>query len=747
MVIYYLALLVLAVFSYGLVDANFPIHFSAGLFNFVHEQRVLSAAVYTSLLVIAFGGYIKTLFAIKTGKLALKPLILCIVISAILLFFSFPGISNDIFNYIATAKLTYFYQENPYLVMPLEINHEPLLQFMHAANKTALYGPSWILLTFIPHFFGGGNLLLTIFTFKAFVACFYFGICWLIWQLSGKKLWSLAFFALNPLVLTETFIAGHNDVVMLFFALLAFYFWRRKFWVLAFFSLAISILVKFATIFLLPLFLWLAYTGYKKQKISWQKVWFYAALSMLAVFLLAPFREELYAWYFIWVLVFAAFSGRFDFWTKMALALSLALPLRLVPWLYSGSWAGMTPLIKKVITLVPPLFVFLPVLKKRPAAKTSWLVWFLLAAIFVRLILISPSRQALFSRNYNFKQLEDLYNNSQYVQKNPVGSIPDNAAYRYAAGYYLRGGSPILVNADQPPAGKYLMAASIVLFGNTTFINYLVFLLTILVFFLLSYRITARVWLSLLAVLLFLFEKTFVNQLVYSGMLDIFQLFFILSAFYFFIVWLEKKRLPALFLALVCLGMVAAVKFFITAVVMLASWLVLLFLRKQFRQAVVVAGGGFLAAYSLLFISYFRVFLEDLNPLRILSIQKWIFAYHSNKMQISFDIWPLIYFNRWQTWWGDFRIIADPQWSPLWPIIFTLAFAACALYFFQLKNGRQKGNHWAIEVIISWFLTYSVFISFGQANIRYLIPVLPFAYLLLLVFFQLLKNGLSKKEN
>ena len=41
--------------------------------------------------------------------------------------------------------------------MPIEIPNEPYLAFTRAANKTALYGPVWILLTAIPHLLGQGD--------------------------------------------------------------------------------------------------------------------------------------------------------------------------------------------------------------------------------------------------------------------------------------------------------------------------------------------------------------------------------------------------------------------------------------------------------------------------------------------------------------------------------------------------------------------------------------------------------------
>ncbi len=357
-IIYALLLASTAIFSWGFVDANMPIRTLPFLYNLVVGQRPLATAMYVVLQVLLFIWYTLLLFLVHRKRIRTNHLIVLIAIAVGILFFSFPGFSYDLFNYIATAKVAYFYRENPWVVMPIEIPNEPMLRFLHASNKVALYGPSWILLTAIPHLLSMKNLLLAVFTFKALVFAFYAGLLWLIWKIS-KSAFSLAFFALNPLVTAETLVSGHNDVVMMFLALWAFLLLEKNRIIWSLVILTASVLIKGATIALIPLYVWVTVKKLRDEKIAWDTVWFWAAISMYAIFLLSPLREELYAWYLIWPLTFVALIKDWSILHTIALGFSLGLPLRLAPFLYFRNWGGVTPLVKRLVTFIPPAFAIL----------------------------------------------------------------------------------------------------------------------------------------------------------------------------------------------------------------------------------------------------------------------------------------------------------------------------------------------------------------------------------------------------
>lgn len=353
--LYVLFLVLIVIFSYGFVDPNFPLKPPGLLQDLVYQKRPLATGIYVAVVAGLFVFYAHFLRRVKKGNLTLNQAWKVILAAAGVLFFSFPAFSHDIFNYMATAKVAFFYQENPYLVMPMEFPGEPMLLFMHAANKYALYGPAWISLTALAHELGRGHLLLSVFTFKALVMAFYLGLAWLISRLSKSRVYSLVFFALNPLVLIETLVSGHNDVVMMFFGLLSLFLLFQKRRVTSLVFLGISAGIKYATIVFLPfyfLFGWLKKPRKKSRLVT------ELALAMYFVFLfLSPLREEIYSWYLIWIISLVALVPEKKFLSWLTLGFSLGLLLRLTPFLYTRQWTGMTPIVKTLTTFIPPLLI------------------------------------------------------------------------------------------------------------------------------------------------------------------------------------------------------------------------------------------------------------------------------------------------------------------------------------------------------------------------------------------------------
>lgn len=355
--LYILFLLLLSIFTWGFVGNNFPFFTNNFLFDFFHQVWWLPGSFYCGVVVVFFIFYLLILNKVRKRVVKDRYVWKIITLTILILLPSFPAFSYDIFNYIATAKVAFFYRENPYIVMPTEIPNEPLLSFMHAANKTALYGPVWIILTAIPHFIGLNNLLITIFTFKIFVLIFYCSLVWLIWRLSGKHIQSVIFFSLNPLVVLETFVSVHNDVVMIFFALAGFYFLKKRRLAYSGLLLLLSILIKFATIALLPIYGYAIYLTLKRKKIAWSTLWFFSAIALYFIFFLSPLREEIYSWYLIWPLIFVSLVPNWEFFHFITVAFSFGLLFRFVPFLFTLSWGGYSPMVKKFVTFVPPALV------------------------------------------------------------------------------------------------------------------------------------------------------------------------------------------------------------------------------------------------------------------------------------------------------------------------------------------------------------------------------------------------------
>lgn len=356
---YSILIIIFTLFSYFFIDANLPyLHFLYS--GFYTNKRILTTIIYIGFISTFYLFYLLFIWLFKKKLLSLKLVKVLIGINVGFFLFSYPAmISYDIFNYIGTAKVLFFFHENPYIVMPIEFINDPILLFMHAANKIALYGPFWIILTAIPFLISFGNFLLILFNFKLIIVCFYILTILLLWKISKNPLTVIAF-SLNPLVIIETLVSAHNDITMMFLSLFAFFLLSRRKTLLAIIFLTLSILIKYATLFLIPIFLYALLCNLKKIKINWQKIYYFSAVLMLLIFFLSPIREEMYPWYAIWFLTFIFLIPEHKFLFCFAIVFSFSLMLRYIPFMFSGTYFDQTPMIKRVVTFIPTiLFIIL----------------------------------------------------------------------------------------------------------------------------------------------------------------------------------------------------------------------------------------------------------------------------------------------------------------------------------------------------------------------------------------------------
>ena len=125
---------VLFLYSYGFIDphlsfSSHPLYqgIQSMLVHLVYRQSVIAAVLYLCIIAALFAAYATVLWRKKAEKIRSVPRWIFALV--VILILSYPAFSYDIYNYIATAKVAFFYKENPYIVMPIEIPNEPMLAF------------------------------------------------------------------------------------------------------------------------------------------------------------------------------------------------------------------------------------------------------------------------------------------------------------------------------------------------------------------------------------------------------------------------------------------------------------------------------------------------------------------------------------------------------------------------------------------------------------------------------------------
>lgn len=369
---------------------------------------------------------------------------------------------------------------------------------------------------------------------------------------------------------------------------------------------------------------------------------------------------------------------------------------------------------------------FIKYLKEKRTQKIIQIIFiFIIVINVVSVVWDQKEKYSSFHYWQNFSELEKVFLGSQYVNKHPKGWIPDEIAFSYSAGKLITGTSPVLVVPDAPPLGKYIIGLSTIIFNNDSIFVLLSGVLSLVALYFLTLQIFKDKTLSLLPPLLFSFEPIFKNQLIYTPLLDLFQLLFILLSFYFFNKGLNSKKIIKFFsFASLFLGFFIATKFFITGFVVIASFLAVLIYNKDRKRLINLILTLPISLFILL-VSYARVFAFGYTFSKFLGIQKWVFLYHKSFLILPLSAWPLLLLNKWYVWFGDKPVISDSQWSVSWPIITIISIITVILYIFK-KIPKKK----ELEILMAWFALYMLFMSFGQTFSRYFVILIPFLYII-----------------
>ncbi len=306
-------------------------------------QRPLATVIYVVLLGLLTIIYSLGIWASRKNFISEKKVWWIIGVFGGVLFFSYPAaFSYDIFNYIFTAKTVLIYHQNPYIIKPLDLQGvDPMLSFMRWTHLPSAYTPLWIGLTLVPYLLSFGSLLLSLWTMKIVPIGFYILSVFFIKKILEKthpKLttFGMVAFAFNPLVIIEVLISAHNDIVMMGFALVAFYLFLRKDRVSSFLFFGLSVAAKFITIFLIPLYL---------LKWSARK----AVILLIGALLLVLFRREFLPWYMLWIVPFAVLLPERKELPALIMGVSLGLLLRYAPVFYFGDYNPPVPMLQNYL--------------------------------------------------------------------------------------------------------------------------------------------------------------------------------------------------------------------------------------------------------------------------------------------------------------------------------------------------------------------------------------------------------------
>ena len=159
-----------------------------------------------------------------------------------------------------------------------------------------------------------------------------------------NSMYAISLFAFNPLVLIEGLVSSHNDIVMMFFAVLSLYLLISKRYVFAIIFLILSIGIKFATILLFPVFVYIIAMQVKNKTIDFKRIFMITFVLMLTAVAITSFMSgpnknpEIQPWYFLMAIPFAALIAQKRIVILLTICVSFGMLVSYIPFLLTGEW-------------------------------------------------------------------------------------------------------------------------------------------------------------------------------------------------------------------------------------------------------------------------------------------------------------------------------------------------------------------------------------------------------------------------
>lgn len=256
------------------------------------EQSIIYLVILTILTIFYY-------FIVKNRDKLFKnnkQMYIYIAIISLIFVMVVPFLSSDVFYYLGIGRIDSVYGQNPYYVTIKDFvesgdNSQYLEQDTVLAkgyendwrNTTVVYGPVWTLICTIVAGISFGNIDIALLTLKLLNMIVHMVNCYLIYRLTGKKLFVLLY-GLNPYMFIEGIANVHNDIYIVTFILSSMYFLLKKKNIIAsIVFLALATAIKYFAILLLP-FMIIYYFRDKKPLERLKKCFLY---GMLFIFIVA----------------------------------------------------------------------------------------------------------------------------------------------------------------------------------------------------------------------------------------------------------------------------------------------------------------------------------------------------------------------------------------------------------------------------------------------------------------------------
>jgi len=317
---------------------------------------------------------------------------------------------------------------------------------------------------------------------------------------------------------------------------------------------------------------------------------------------------------------------------------------------------------------------------------------------------------------FNVPYYQDLYEHSPYHPENvQQGIIEDDELYTLAGFRYVTGQDVSSINFELQPLTKYLFGGSVLVFGNAIPAQILLSLILLVEVYFAAYLLFKQSSFSLIPVTLLVSDKLFLQQMTHPY-LDIAQSIWILAL----LLLISRPKITnkiSLLIGIVVAGIALSKSFMIGSIAAgIALGYLVIYRRITLKQSLAV-GTIALSGYCLGYLPYFlHHSLSDFVTLHLNIIK----LYRSNVPEYpKGEVFRIIFTGQWRRWFGDFGLAKVTEHTWLWP----LSLLVTVISLFE-KKVRKNVHLW-------WVIGYVIVISLKLVFPRYLLPILPSLYIML----------------
>jgi hypothetical protein len=195
-----------------------------GLLPWMTRDSTALRYLFTGTIALMYVSYLFA-FAYAPKRLPTRWTIAAVIAANLVFFLAPPMALTDIFNYINYGRMEIVHHLNPYTTYPvLEPHSDPSYALSNWHELLSPYGPLFTLLTFALVPLG---VAASFWTIKAILIGTSLGTILLVWKcaklLDRDPVKAIVLVGLNPIVLVWGLGGDHNDFLMVFFIVLAFY--------------------------------------------------------------------------------------------------------------------------------------------------------------------------------------------------------------------------------------------------------------------------------------------------------------------------------------------------------------------------------------------------------------------------------------------------------------------------------------------------------------------------------------------